>query len=213
MLDAGPAREYDRDVYISQFETIRIRKLLSSPDYIGRSYLRKSRNTEKYIKNKEICDLIDKLRYKSESRKLPRIQQDYANLHYKGYNDNIVDGGFANTTYRFSDKLDLGNAHPPRKTHYEVPRQIDLGDAYSPQRGNCDLGNAYPPRKGAYDLGNEGHCESKKQLDLGDAYRPQQGIYNLGNAFPPQGGNCEFPGKFDLGHAVSSHEFMCSPSG
>jgi len=205
MLDAGPAIEYGRDVYISEFETITIRKLLSSPHYLGRSYLRTSNHTEKYIKNKEICDLIDNLRYKPESRKLPYIQQDYANLHYKGYHDNIVDGGFASTSYRFLDKLDLGNANPPRKANYEVPKQLDLGSASSQQDGYCDLGNAYPPRKATIDL-NEAN-----QLDLGDAYRPQQGNYNLGNAYLPQGGNCEFPGKFDLGNASLSHEFNCSP--
>jgi hypothetical protein len=205
MLDAGPAIEYGRDVYISEFETITIRKLLSSPHYLGRSYLRTSNHTEKYIKNKEICDLIDKLRYKPESRKLPFIQQDYANLHYKGYHDNIVDGGFASTSYRFVDKLDLGNANPPRKANYEVPKQLDLGSASSQEEGHCDLGNAYPPRKATIDLNEE------KRLDLGDAYRPQQCNYNLGNAYPPQGGNCEFPGKFDLGNASLSHEFNCSP--
>ena len=205
MLDAGPAREYDRNVYNSNFETITIRKLLSSPDYLGRSYLRKSRNTEKYIKNKEICDLIDKLRYKSESRKLPYIEEDYANLHYKGYDENMVDGGFASTSYRFSDKLDLGNAYPPKKTHYEIQRQIDLGDANSPQRGICDLGNAYKPQKGLYDLQNEGHCESKKQLDLGNAYTPQQGNYSLGDAYPPREEGCNFPVDLDLGNAGPSY--------
>jgi hypothetical protein len=205
MLDAGPAIEYGRDVYISDFETITIRKLLSSPYYLGRSYLRPPRNTEKYIKNKEICDLIDKLRYKPESRRLPFIQQDYANLDYKGYDDNIVDGGFASTSYRFVDKLDLGNANPPRKANYEVPKQIDLGKACSQQEGHCDLGNAYPPRKATIDL-NEG-----KRLDLGDAYRPQKGNYNFGNAYPPQLANCEFPGKFDLGNASLSYEFNSSP--
>jgi hypothetical protein len=206
MLDAGPAREYDRHVYNSQFESITIRKLLSSPDYLGRSYLTKCRNTEKYIKNKEICDLIDKLRYKPESRKLPFIQQDYANLHYKGYNENTVDGGFANTTYRFIDKLDLGNAYPPQKTKYQIPRQIDLGNACSQPDGCCDLGDAYPPRKATIDLGNE-----RNTLDLGDAYRPQQGNYNLGNAYPPQQGNCNFPGNLDLGNASLSHEIDYSP--
>jgi hypothetical protein len=101
MLDAGPAREYDRDVYISQFETITIRKLLSSPHYLGRSYLNKCKGTEKYIKNKQICDLIDKLRYKGQS-------------------DTILDGGFASTSQTHIDTLDLGNAYPPRKAYGEI---------------------------------------------------------------------------------------------
>jgi len=211
MLDAGRAIEYNRDVYISNFETMAIRKLLSSPDYLGRSYLRTSRNTQKYIKNKEICDLIDKLRYKSESRKLPYIEEKYANLHYKGYDENMIDGGFATTSYRCSDKLDLGDAYPPRKVNYEVQRQIDLGNAYPPQRGTFDLGNAYKPRKAAYDLENEGDCETKKELDLGSADPPQEGTYNLGNAYPPREGACGFPGKMDLGNAYLSHEYNCSP--
>jgi hypothetical protein len=50
MLDAGPSREHGRHRYIPPFESIAIRKLLRSPDYIGRYYSRKGKNDEKYIK-------------------------------------------------------------------------------------------------------------------------------------------------------------------
>jgi hypothetical protein len=97
MLDAGSSKEYNRDIYNSNFETIRIRELLSSPDYLGRSYKRTPRNTEKYIKNKEICDLIDRLRYKTT----PCIQDEHE--HRREYNN--IDGGCAGASYRFLDKI------------------------------------------------------------------------------------------------------------
>jgi hypothetical protein len=71
MLDAGPAKDNcdDKNIkHFTDFESIIICKLIESPHYIGRGYLCKNDNSEKYKKNKQICKLIDKIRYKCCSK-------------------------------------------------------------------------------------------------------------------------------------------------
>ena len=110
MLDAGRAHESHREKHSPPLESSIIRKLLKSPHYIGRSYSSKYKGHPKYDKNKEICDLIDKIRYKTGNK----IRYDSANLHYKGYPYTIIDAGTAQISYGTIDGLDLGNAYPPQ---------------------------------------------------------------------------------------------------
>lgn len=68
MLDGGHAREKDEHIkHIPCFEKGVICRLLKSPHYLGRRYLHKCEDIEKYKKNKRIIKLIDKIRYKSGS--------------------------------------------------------------------------------------------------------------------------------------------------
>lgn len=196
MLDAGRARECHRDKSIPEFESSAIRKLLRSPDYIGRYYSYTYKGHEKYVKNKQICDLIDNIRYKKGSKKYIR---DSAILHYKGYPHTVIDGGTALITYGPFESLDLGNAYPPQRINGDLPGQFDIRNPHSSQGEDCDLkkqfdlGNAYPHRVSGCDLGN--------------AYPRRLGKCDLGNAYPPQGtivvlqGNSDSPGELNLGNS------------
>jgi hypothetical protein len=114
MLDAGHAKEKDPHIkHIHLFEGKTISKLLRSPHYLGRGYSRKHRDPEKYIKNKQICRLIDDIRYGNGSRKMRYARHHGANLHYKGFVQPVLNGGNADANYGFAEKLDLGNAGQP----------------------------------------------------------------------------------------------------
>ena len=114
MLDAGHAKEKDPHIkHFTDFECRTICKLISSPHYLGRAYSRKHREPEKYIKNKQICNLIDEIRYKTGSRKLHYARHHAAKLHYKGFIQPLLNGGNASAIYGFAEQLDLGNAGPP----------------------------------------------------------------------------------------------------
>lgn len=114
MLDGGYAREYHHiEKHIPQFESGIIRKLLQSPHYLGRSYSRKHRNDEKYIKNKRICKLIDLLRYKNGRGNPPRnLDLGYAYQSHMGHPSINIDCGVALMDYGSVGQLDLGNAYP-----------------------------------------------------------------------------------------------------
>jgi hypothetical protein len=135
MLDAGRAKKQTRDPHIkhiTHFEPTSICKLLNSPDYLGRAYSCKHKNPEKYIKNKQICKLIDDIRYQTGLNGKDCRNKHAAKLHYKGFIHTHLDGGQARTLYKFADKLDLGDAGPEC---YEglIPAQSNL------QETTCEL--------------------------------------------------------------------------
>lgn len=115
MLDAGYAKPKDCDPHIKHihcFESRAICKLLNSPHYIGRGCI-KIKDHDKYIKNKQICKLIDELRYKDGEEKLRESRKHSAKLHYKGIVQPYLNGGGASAIYDFGEKLDLGDAGSP----------------------------------------------------------------------------------------------------
>jgi hypothetical protein len=174
--------------------------LLNSPDYIGRSYSRKHTNPEKYIKNKQICKLIDDIRYQTGSKGTDYKNKHAAKLHYKGFIHSNLDGGKAKTVYKFADKLDLGDAGPEC---YEglIPDQSNLQEddceptSYNSaylhyteyNQSKLDGGNA----KSSYTLANK--------LNLGDAgaecYEPFVPCNNLEET--RQSANLQYEGIID----------------
>jgi len=115
MLDAGSAKhnEYDEHIkHIPHIESRIICRLINSPYYLGRTYSCVRRDPEKYIKNKQICKLIDEIRYGCGSRKIEYARKHSAKLHYSGFIYPYLNGGNASTIYEFAEKLDLGNAGP-----------------------------------------------------------------------------------------------------
>jgi hypothetical protein len=112
MLDGGNATIDYKDPHIQHvkhFEKSIICKLLNSPNYLGRAYC-DTRDSDKFIKNRQICKLIDEIRYKNGSKEVNKARMQSAKLHYKGFIQPQLNGGGASATYRFSDQLDLGNA-------------------------------------------------------------------------------------------------------
>jgi hypothetical protein len=134
MLDGGRAKEIKSDQnikHITHFESKIICKLINSPDYLGRAYSCKRKDPEKYIKNKQICRLIDEIRYNTGSKEKDYARKYTAKLHYKGFFNSHLNGGNANSLYEFADQLDLGDAGPDS---YErlIPRVPKLEDEYGP---------------------------------------------------------------------------------
>jgi len=115
MLDAGKAKEERKDPnikHITHFESRVICKLLNSPDYLGRGYSQSHKDPTKYIKNKQICDLIDEIRYNTCPKDDTYARKHSAKLHYKGFVPSYLNGGNASALYEFADQLDLGDAGP-----------------------------------------------------------------------------------------------------
>lgn len=173
MLDAGRAKKERRDPHIkhvTDFEPRAICKLLNSPDYLGRAYSRKHTNPEKYIKNKQICKLIDNIRYGTGSKEKDCSSNHAAKLHYKGFIHKHLNGGNASTLYKCADKLDLGDAGPEcyegliNSEEYKCETELEhtrYNSAHLHYKGfnysNIDGGNA----KSSYSSANK--------LNLGDA--------------------------------------------
>lgn len=112
MLDGGKARTDYKDPHIehvTHFEGRTICKLLNSPHYLGRAYCN-SRDPTKFIKNNQICKLIDEIRYKNGSREINDARMKSAKLHYNGFVQPYINGGGASATYGYGEQLDLGNA-------------------------------------------------------------------------------------------------------
>lgn len=215
MLDAGRAKKHTRDPHIkhiTDFEPRAICKLLNSPDYIGRSYSRKHTNPEKYIKNKQICKLIDDIRYQTGLKRKDCRSKHAAKLHHKGFIHNNLDGGKARTVYNFADKLDLGDAGPEcyeglinlQETICESElKHTPYNSAHLHyqefNQSKLDGGNA----KSSYTLANK--------LNLGDAgaecYEPFVPCNNLEET--RQSANLQYEGfidpNLDGGSAISSY--------
>jgi len=126
MLDAGYAKDINRDIHIKHihpFEGKIISKLINSPDYLGREYLCKDKNSEKYIKNRRICKLIDEIRYNNGLQKIQYAKKHSANINHKGISQSHINGGNASTIYNSKGQLDLGDAGPliKRATDIFVP--------------------------------------------------------------------------------------------
>ena len=203
MLDAGRAKREKKDPHIkhfTDFEPISICKLLNSPDYIGRSYSRKHTNPEKYIKNKQICKLIDDIRYQTGLNGKDCRNKHAAKLHYKGFIHTNLDGGKARTIYNFADKLDLGDAGPecyegliPDKCNLQenTCEPTSFNSAYVHytefNQSKMDGGNA----KSSYTLANK--------INLGDAgaecYEPFVPCNNLEET--RQSANLQYEGIID----------------
>jgi len=112
MLDGGYARECTNiEKHAPHFESGIIRKLLKSKHYLGRSYSRKYNNSEKYIKNKRLCKLIDILRYKNGRHPQRKLDLGYAYQNNMGQPPIIIDCGVALMDYGSVGELDLGNAY------------------------------------------------------------------------------------------------------
>lgn len=112
MLDGGNASVDYKDPHIQHikpFENAIICKLLNSPNYLGRAYC-DIRDSGKFIKNRQICKLIDEIRYKNGYREINRARMTSAKLNYKGFVQPQLNGGGASATYGFAEQLDLGNA-------------------------------------------------------------------------------------------------------
>ena len=108
MLDAGKARD-PHIKHIPIFENRAIIRLLKSPHYIGRYYSDKS-DLDKYTKNKQICKLIDEIRYDDGIKKIKRAKKISAKLNNCNFTGGQLNGGGASTKYSNEDKIDLGNS-------------------------------------------------------------------------------------------------------
>ena len=135
MLDAGKAKDKQRDPHIkhvTHFEPRVICKLLNSPDYLGRSYSRSHKDPTKYIKNKQICNLIDEIRYNTGSNGEMYARKHSAKLHYRGIVPANINGGNASALYEFADQLDLGDAGPDQNERLLPPVSKQKEDEYGP---------------------------------------------------------------------------------
>jgi hypothetical protein len=113
MLDAGCAENKEIDEHIkniSHIESKIICKLINSPHYLGRTYSCVRRDPDKYIKNKQICNLIDEIRYGCGYKKIEYARKHFAKLHSEEFIYKRVNGGNASVSGGFAEILDLGNA-------------------------------------------------------------------------------------------------------
>jgi len=122
MFDAGNARSdtlsESHIKHVHCFESKVICKLIQSKDYIGRGHVSKL-NPTVYIKNKKICDLIDKLRYYDGDKRIIEARTKLAKIHYDKFTSPFLNGGPANAIYAMDQVIDLGNASPPSATKDE----------------------------------------------------------------------------------------------
>lgn len=127
MFDAGNARSDTLGEchikHVHCFESKVICKLIQSKHYVGRGCVSKLKPTE-YIKNKKICDLIDKLRYCKEDKRIIDAKAKFAKIHYDGFISPFLNGGPANATYALGEIVDLGNASPPSATQHDICEYI-----------------------------------------------------------------------------------------
>ena len=117
MLDAGSAKHNDYDEHFKQNSHIESRiicRLINSPDYLGRTYSCLRRYPEKYIKNKQICKLIDEIRYGCGFKKIEYAKNHSAKLHFEAFQYSYINGGNASVPGGFAEILDLGDAGSKR---------------------------------------------------------------------------------------------------
>jgi len=154
------------------FENKIIDTLLRSKYYMGRNF--HTTDSDAYFKNKEICKIIDKLRYEDHNEILiSKIKAILRRLKIK------LDGGESDSIYKCNEHLDLGNAgSSSAELNYRgyCHKKINGGNAFNCNSETLDLGLASSDK--AYikieNIGrkvNGGHAESKycRQIDLGDA--------------------------------------------
>jgi len=119
------------------FEYKVIDKLLRSKDYLGRDASIK--DPEACLKNKRICKLIDRIRYEDSDELIRKIREKVKGSKI------LIDGGDADTIYKFYQRLDLGNAGCP-VAELDVKgcefREIDGGNSFDqyPEKYILDLG-------------------------------------------------------------------------
>jgi len=221
MLDAGYAKDINRDIHIKHihpFEGKIISKLINSPDYLGREYLCKDKNSEKYIKNRRICKLIDEIRYNNGLQKIQYAKKHSANINHKGISQSHINGGNAFTIYNSKGQLDLGDAGPliKRATDIFVPhidnrnKQVcNFLDSTLPQK-------VYSPKDTIANLHykefretqiNGGNAStiynSTGKLDLGDAGLIPDRDCNVGH--PDIDTNCSEKSQISRGHSANLH--------
>jgi hypothetical protein len=172
MLDAGRAKKERKDQTIkhySYFESEEICKLINSPDYLGRGYVGRNKDAEKYIKNKRICKLIDELRYNVVVKEPKSLKKISAKLHYAGSIDSDLNGGNAKTSYGPCDKLNLGGAG---SECYEPSINLDddTFSCFSEENNNSAKLHYRGFRESQLNGGNaKALYETRHKLDLGDA--------------------------------------------
>lgn len=172
MLDAGRAKKERKDPTIkhySYFESEEICKLINSPDYLGRGYVGKNKDAEKYIKNKRICKLIDELRYNVVTKEPKSLKKISANLHYAGSIASDLNGGNAKASYRSRDKLNLGDAG---SECYEPSINLDDDSlsSFSEENNNSAKLHYKAFRESQLNGGNaRASYGTRDKLDLGDA--------------------------------------------
>lgn len=89
---------------IHSFENKMIDLLLRSKDYIGRGHI-STDDPDKVIKNRNICKIIDRIRYGSDSKEIIMLlREKFKNRKL------LIDGGNASSVYYYFKKIDLGNA-------------------------------------------------------------------------------------------------------
>jgi hypothetical protein len=181
MLDAGKAKEYKRDPHIkhiTSFESRTICRLINSPHYLGRGYSRKHKEPEKYIKNKQICQLIDELRYKTGTKEGTYARNHSAKLNYNGIIPSSLNGGNAAVLYEFADQLDLGDAGPDINERL-IPRITKPEDTYGPNLKDLEY-----RRDNSAKLHSREFTEDKLNGGNANALYTQGGQIDLGDAGP-----------------------------
>jgi len=151
-----------------------IDRLLRSKYYMGRNF--RTSDPDAYLKNKNICKIIDKLRYEDHNEILiSKIKAILCRVKIK------LDGGNSDSLYKCNELLDLGNAGSGlANLNYKgyCHTKINGGNAMDIDCNKeiLDLGLASSDK--AYiqidNIGrkvNGGHAESKycRKIDLGDA--------------------------------------------
>jgi hypothetical protein len=84
------------------FEHKIIDKLLRSKYYLGRNI--HTSDCDAYLKNKQLCNLIDKIRYEDSDELIRKIKKKLRESKIK------IDGGNSDSIYKFYERIDLGNA-------------------------------------------------------------------------------------------------------
>jgi len=187
--------------YIQQkrsFEYKIIGKLLRSKEYLGRNI--HTSESEAYLKNKKICNLIDKIRYCHSEELIRKIKKKLRESKL------TIDGGDSASKYTLYQRIDLGAAGCPVANlegpgipfakleiekclgkidggnsfdFYAEEYRIELGRASSgkadiqiPTHSNCDIDGGYS---------DDVYCPNTT-IDLGGAADQFFVPYQYGNA-------------------------------
>ena len=169
MLDAGKERNYIKHIPI--FENKEIVRLLKSPNYIGRFYSDKN-DLDKYNKNKQICKLIDEIRYYDGMKKIKHVKRGMAKLNNSTITERKINGGGASAEYSQGDKLDLGNAQNDNRLGPVFIPHVDYIN-YNDEKfytGNYSANILYNFTEPKLNGGNaRTYYDNGQQIDLGGA--------------------------------------------